>query len=178
VSRYRQRRLRTKLQKLQTRAAKRRLKKLTGKERRFASHTNHVISKQIVAEAKDTGRGIKLEDLSGIRDRITVRKKQRAILHSWTFSQLRLFLVYKAAMAGVSLVLVDPRNTSRECAECGHIAKKNRPNQSTFRCVACSHASNADTNAARVIAGRAACKPAELSDLCGGKHKLVKSRSL
>ena len=46
---------------------------------------------------------------------------------------------------------MDPRNSSRKCAECGHIAKENRPNQSTFRCVACSHAAHGDTNAARVI---------------------------
>jgi putative transposase len=54
-------------------------------------------------------------------------------------------------------VLVDARNTSRECGQCGHIAKENRPNQSAFRCTACGHAANADVNAAAVIRGRAAC---------------------
>jgi putative transposase len=181
--RYRNRRLRAKLQKRQTRAAKRRLKKLSGRERRFASHTNHCISKQIVADAKDTGRGLKLEDLSGIRDRVTVRKTQRVVLHSWAFSQLALFVAYKAAMAGVSLVLVDPRNTSRECSECGHIAKGNRTGQSKFRCLSCAFETNADFNAARVISGRPACKPGEgdrarLSEMCSGKHVSVKSRCL
>lgn len=76
--RYRHRRLRCNLQKKQTRAAKRRLKKLSGKEARFARHTNHVISKEIVACAKGTNRGIKLEDLSGIRDRVdTFGRRQR-----------------------------------------------------------------------------------------------------
>lgn len=159
--RYRHHRLRTNLQKKQTRAAKRRLKKLAGQEQRFARYTNHVISKELVACAKGTSRGIKLEELGGIRDRITVRRKQRVVLHSWAFSQLRLFVAYKAALAGVPLILVDPRNTSRECAKCGHIAKQNRPNQSTFRCAACLHADHADINAARVISGRAARKPAE-----------------
>jgi predicted transposase len=46
--------------------------------------------------------------------------------------------------------------SSRECSACGHVEKRNRPNQSTFRCVACGFAAHADTNAARVIAGRAA----------------------
>lgn len=183
--RHRHRRLRTKLQKKQTRAAKRRLKKLAGKEQRFARHTNHVVSKEIVACAEGTKRGIKLEHLNGIRDRVDTvcRRKQRAVLHSWAFHQLRLFIAYKAALAGVPVVYVDPRNTSRECAECGHIDKRNRPNQSTFRCVACEHAANADTNAARVIAGRPACKPGEgdrarLSELCGFSHGSVKSRRL
>lgn len=115
--RYRQRRLRTKLQKKQTRAARRRLKKLAGKEYRFAKHVNHVISKQIVADAKRTGRGIAMEDLKGIRERIRARRKQRAVLHSWAFAQLGAFLIYKAKLAGVPLAAVDPRNTSRECAQ-------------------------------------------------------------
>ena len=165
--RYRHCRLRTKLQKTQTRAAKRRLKKLAGKEQRFARHTNHVISKEIVACAKGTNRGIKLEELGGIRDRITVRRDQRVVLHSWAFSQLRTFLEYKSQLAGVPLVTVAAWNTSRECAECGYTAKRNRPNQSTFRCAVCKHTDHADTNAARVIAGRPACKPGE-----GGSARL------
>ena len=80
---------------------------------------NHVISKSIVRKAKDTGRGIAVEDLKGIRDRVTVQKAQRTpTLHSWSFFQLRAFLNYKAVLAGVALVAVDPRNTSRTCPEC------------------------------------------------------------
>jgi putative transposase len=181
--RYRHRRLRTNLQKRQTRAAKRRLKKLAGREARFARHTNHVISKEIVACAKGTNRGIKLEDLSNIRDRITVGRRQRVVLHSWAFHDLVAFVAYKAKRAGVPVIAVDPRNTSRECSRCGHVAKGNRPNQSTFRCLACGHAEHADTNAARVIAGRPACKPGEgdsvrLSELCGVSHGSVKSPRL
>jgi len=80
--RHRQRRLRAKLQSKGTRSAKRKLKQLSGKERRFAKDTNHTISKQLVAKAKDTNRAIALEDLQGIRTRVTVRRKQRATLHS------------------------------------------------------------------------------------------------
>ena len=173
--RFRHRHLRAKLQRKQNRAAKRRLKKLSGRERRFATHTNHVISKQIVETAKVTGRGIAVEELTGIRSRITVRKSQRAVLHSWAFAQLRAFIAYKAILAGVPVIAVDPRNTSRECSACGYIDKRNRPNQSTFRCLACGHAEHADINAARVIAGRATSKLAEgdtarLSDLCCSSH--------
>ena len=154
--RHRQRRLRAKLQARQTRSAKRRLQKLSGKERRFAKHINHVISKQIVAAAERTGRGIAVEELTGIRDRIRATRKQRGVLHSWAFAQLRGFLEYKARLAGVSLIAVEPRNSSRECSACGHTEKRNRPDQSTFRCTACGLAMHADTNAARVISGRAA----------------------
>jgi putative transposase len=154
--RHRHRRLRAKLQAKQTRSAKRRLQKLSGEERRFAKHVNHVISKQIVAAAERTGRGIAVEELTGIRDRIRATRRQRGVLHSWAFAQLRAFLEYKAMQTGVRLVAVEPRNSSRECSACGHTEKRNRPNQSTFRCAACGFAAHADTNAARVLSGRAA----------------------
>lgn len=146
--RYRHRRLRTKLQRKGTRGAHRKLRELAGREKRFASDVNHVISKQIVAQAKGTHRGVVLEELSGIRKRITVRRKQRAVLHSWAFFQLRTFIEYKARLAGIPVVAVDPRNSSRECSECGHIDKRNRPSQSKFRCIACGYEALADFNAA------------------------------
>jgi IS605 OrfB family transposase len=157
--RYRQRRLRSKLQQKGTKAAKRLLKKLSGQEARFALHTNHCISKQIVKTAKDTERDIALEDLSGIRTRITVRRSQRASLHSWSFYQLRAFLAYKSRLAGVKLLLVDPRNTSRTCPACGCIDKHNRPNQSTFKCVSCNYSGLADHIAAIVIRRGAIVNP-------------------
>jgi predicted transposase len=92
----------------------------------------------------------------GIRGRVTVRTAQRADAHSWAFWQLRRFIVYKAALAGVPAVLVDPRNTSRECPGCGHIDKANRPSRDVFACRRCGLAGPADHIAARNIAGRAA----------------------
>jgi putative transposase len=54
-------------------------------------------------------------------------------------------LLAKAESAGREVIAVDPRNTSRECPECGHVAKENRPTQEKFHCVACGHAAHADT---------------------------------
>jgi IS605 OrfB family transposase len=154
--RYRNRQLRARLQSKGTKSAKRLLRKRRRRESGFARDVNHVISKALVSEAKGTGRGIKLEDLSGIRDRVTVRKAQRADHTSWAFYQLRQYVTYKAALAGVRVVLVDPRNTSRECPECGHIDKANRPSRDVFACKRCGLAGPADHIAARNISGRAA----------------------
>jgi len=153
--RQRHQRLRNMLQPVGTKSAKRHLKKLSGKEARFRSNTNHVISKQIVAKAKGTGRGIAVEDLTGIRDRVTARKDQRAMHSGWAFFQLRAFLSYKSAIAGVKLVAVDPRNTSRTCPACGYIDKANRKSQSEFVCKSCGFADNADHVGAVNIARRA-----------------------
>lgn len=148
--------LRRRLQAKRTKSATRLLHHRRRKEARHARDVNHCISKTLVGKAKDTGRGIALEELSGIRDRVTVRKAQRADLHSWAFHQLRAFITYKAIMAGVTVRLVDPRNTSRGCSGCGHIDKRNRPTRDVFRCVSCGFAAPADHNAASNIAGRAA----------------------
>jgi hypothetical protein len=48
------------------------------KEARRAKDLNHKIAKHVVAEAERTGRGIALEDLTGIRERVRLRKPQRA----------------------------------------------------------------------------------------------------
>lgn len=155
-TRIRHRRLRKKLQSKGTKSAKRLLAKRRHKEGRFARDVNHVISKTLIGKAKDTGRGIALEDLKGIRDRVTVRKAQRADLHSWSFNQLRMFIAYKAALAGVEVRFVDPRNTSRTCPECDHIDKRNRPTRDEFRCHRCGFAGPADHIAAGNISRRAA----------------------
>jgi putative transposase len=149
--RARQRRLRRRLQRKRTWSALRLLKKRRRKERRFATWVNHRISKRIVAEAQRTKRAIALEELKGIRSRVRARKPQRATLHSWSFSQLRSFIEYKAKRAGVRVVFVDPRNTSRTCPSCGHSAKENRPDQATFKCQRCGLAGLADLIAARNI---------------------------
>ena len=143
------------LQKRGTKAAKRRLKKLSGKQRRFQTHSNHCISKALVLEAKRSGRAISLEDLKGIRRRVKARASQRGRLHNWGFGQLRSFVAYKARLAGVPILFVDPRDTSRTCPVCGCVDKRNRPNQATFYCVSCGHAGAADHVAALNIRSKA-----------------------
>lgn len=153
--RHRHARLRRKLQKKGTRSAKRLLSKRRQREGRFARSVNHVISKRVVAKAKGTLRGIALENLKGIRERITVRKAQRRQQHSWAFQQLRFFIEYKAKLNGVPTALVDPRNTSRTCPKCGHCEKANRQSQEVFHCVRCHFSGGADHVAAINIAARA-----------------------
>jgi IS605 OrfB family transposase len=143
------------LQRKGTLSAQRKPRRLRGQQARYQRNTNHIIAQRIVRKAKGTGRGIALENLGGIRSRITVKRKQRARHANWSFFQLRSFVEYKAKLAGVRVVAVDSRNSSRECARCGHSAKANRPNQATFSCVLCGHRCAADHNAARVLAARA-----------------------
>jgi putative transposase len=153
VEQVRQRlhKLRGNLQSKGTKSAKRKLKQVSGREARFRTNENHRISKYLVAKAKDTGYAIALEDLSGINTRTTVRHEQRAARLSWAFYQLRSFITYKAALAGVPVILVDPRYTSQKCNRCGHTEKTNRKNQAEFCCKSCGHTDHADCNGAKNI---------------------------
>jgi putative transposase len=56
----------------------------------------------------------------------------------------------KAEEAVVEVVEVNPRNTSRTCHACGHVAAGNRDGEA-FRCQRCGHSAHADTNAAQNI---------------------------
>lgn len=143
------------LQRKGTRSAKRKLKRISGQQSRYQTDTNHCVSKAIIAEAQRTGRGIALEDLGGIRGRVTARKPQRARLANWGFGQLQEFIGYKARLAGLPVTLVDPRNTSRTCIACGCVDKRNRRTQAEFVCIECGYAGHADTVAAINIRRRA-----------------------
>ena len=139
---------RSSLQKCGSKSAKRRLKLVSGKEASFRKDINHCISKEIVANAKGTNSGIVLEDLTHIREKITVRKQQRSRMHGWSFHQLREFITYKAQLHGIPVVCVDPRHTSQRCSVCGHTERKNRKSQFRFHCLVCGHDAHADYNAA------------------------------
>lgn len=134
---------------------RRALKRTARREARFRRDVNHCISKTLVAAATDNDCGIALEDLKDIRSRTRFRKPQRAKMTGWAFAQLRFFVEYKAQLAGVPVVLVDPRHTSQQCSVCGHIAKGNRPTQARFSCKHCGYTTNADVNAALNIRSRA-----------------------
>lgn len=152
VQRNRRRRstARKQYQRKGTKSAKRRLKSMAGRQRRFHIHTNHVISKKIAAKAKALGLGIAMEDLSCIRLRVepTVGKRFRRTFGNWSFFQLRTFISYKARLAGIPIAIVDPKNTSRRCSACGYCDKANRKNQAAFLCKRCKFSINADFNAA------------------------------
>ncbi len=149
--------LRSNLQKRGSLSAKRHLRKLAGRQRRFQKDINHVISKRLVEKAQCTNRAIGLEDLTGIRQRTKAKGAEQRARHSnWSFSQLRQYIAYKACMTGIPVILVDPRHTSQQCSNCGFIDKSNRKSQSEFLCLSCGYADHADRNAAKNIAYRAA----------------------
>ncbi|MDQ1488054.1 MAG: putative transposase [Actinomycetota bacterium] len=75
--------------------------------------------------------------------------------------RVRHWICVKAEEAGRRTWVVNPADTSRTCAACGHCAPWNRRSRDLFRCAACGHEHHADLNAAQNIAARGhACEAA------------------
>jgi IS605 OrfB family transposase len=98
-------RLRARLQSKGTNSARKLLKKISSRERRFKAYWNHVISKHIVNNCE--AGTIVLEDLKSIRK---VRKGRRFNfwLNGWSFYQLHNFISYKAMQRGIRVIKVNP----------------------------------------------------------------------
>lgn len=132
-----------------TKGSRKLLKRLSGRERRFVTISNHTISKQIVAKAKAENKGIAIEDLSRIKFTAKPKSKaQKTELNRWSFHQLRQFLSYKALLNGVKLAVIPPAYTSQNCNVCNHIGIRKGKH---FSCENCGNIADADYNAAKNI---------------------------
>lgn len=135
------------LQQKGTPSAKRLLKKLSGKEKRFMQNYNHVISKKLANNSLVNT--YVLEDLTGIRNK-RKGKTLNTWLGQWSFYQLETFLRYKCETLGKQVVFIDPRYTSQRCNACGLIEKTNRI-KNKYVCKSCGFVEHSDVNAAMNI---------------------------
>lgn len=137
------RELRSSLQAKGTKSAKRRLKRLSGREGRYVNTVLHQVSRAFVNSLRE-GDIVVMEKLAGIRNRAKHRKNQNGDFHSWAYRKLQSFIEYKALERGIPVVHVEPKNTSITCPRCGFVSKANRRTQSLFRCINCGFQHNAD----------------------------------
>lgn len=141
--------LRARLQGNGSPSAKQRLKTVSGRERRPVTHVNHVVSKQLVAEALKAGSGVvALEDLTHIRKRIKAGVRVRARLHRWAWRQLQGFIEDKARAAGLRVVYVDPAYTSQTCSVCLQLGTREKHR---FSCT-CGRLAHSDLNSSQNLA--------------------------
>lgn len=123
------------------------------KEENWIHTYYHTLTRQVIKFCLQHKCGtIQMEDLTKLRQK-DVQSEYKRLL--WIPSKFFELLSYKAKEAGINIVRINPRNTSRRCSECGHISKENRHSQSEFICEKCGDAKkpvNADYNAARNIA--------------------------
>jgi len=141
--------LRRRLQSNGSQSARQLLCKVSGREQRHVTHSNHETSKAIMQEALRIGATtIVMEDLTYIRARIKAGKRVRARLHRWAWRQLQRFVDYKAQAVGIRVIYVNPAYTSQTCSQCGQIGVRRRHQ---FVC-SCGILAHSDVNGARNIA--------------------------
>ena len=137
--------LRAILQAKGTKSAKRRLKKLSGRENRWISDINHCLSKTLVQKYGANTLFV-LENLNGVSfERTDLPKALRNQNKSWAFYQLEQFLTYKAHLNNSEVVEVSAKYTSQRCPKCGVIKKDNRNHEKhEYHCDNCDYRSNDD----------------------------------
>ena len=125
------------------------IKKSANKEQRWMKDQDHKISRAIVNDAIVHGVGtIKLETLFGIRASARTSRKNNHSLHSWSFYRLAKFIEYKAELAGIKVVYVDPAYTSQTCPICGGV---HHAQDRQYVCPDCGYRSHRDIIGARNI---------------------------
>jgi IS605 OrfB family transposase len=141
--------IRASLQSKATRGSYKKLRELSGYERRKIRHENHNLSKQLVEEAQRHNAGvIRMEQLSGIRKRTLIwNPHSNRQMSGWSFSQLQQFVVYKAKRVGIAVEFVNPAYTSQVCFRC---RRQGLRAKDVFKCTACGEV-HADFNAACMI---------------------------
>ena len=141
--------VRSELQEKGTRSAKRRLKAISGCEKRFVHDQNHCISKKLANTDGDVSIYV-LEDLSSmnmLRLKGKSNKTMRKWLSAWSYSDLEYKLIYKCQRNGIRVEFVDARYTSQKCSVCKTIDKASRKGN-RYVCRHCGNSMHADVNAA------------------------------
>ena len=106
----------------------------------------------------------------------TAKRSLNRKLRLSALAQFGELLQYKARLSGGQVIEVDPRNTSRRCSSCGHVAEENRESQAVFLCKKCGFSDNADHNAAINILDRTLRDhKEEITNFWGGKHPSVRT---
>ena len=144
----------SRLQSKGTRSAKRKLKIVFGRLRRFKENCDRIVAKKLFEDVSP-GDTIVLEKLTNIRERCgrkgKARKKHRSKMGRWSFKRVEDAIRYSAELIGVYVEYVEPHYTSQMCSKCGVIRKSNRKKQYFYSC-SCGFKLNADLNASRNIA--------------------------
>jgi len=127
----------------------RKLKTIKRRESNITKDLNHKISRKVVNYAKQNKCGIKLENLTGIRQNRKTAKTFKYALNSWAYYQLQKFVEYKARLAGVPVIKIEPAYTSQRCHRCGQLGTRT---DKQFKCPHCGYTAHADVNASWNIA--------------------------
>ena len=132
--RHHDRRKRLQKKKSHDRRTSRRLCKREGKrEHDRVEYRMHQVANAVLDFAEEKRAAIVLEDLKGVfkprEDKALNRR-----LSMWPRRKLHQFIEYKAQWRGVTVLKVDPRNSSRKCPACGRLQDSRKGTEFVCEC--------------------------------------------
>ena len=132
--------------------AKKRVGKIHRKIERQRDDFSHKISKLLISEHNM----IVFENLNTAGMVKNHHLAKSIVDASW--NKIVQYTTYKAESAGAMVVLVDPRNTSKKCCNCGNIKEELKLSDRIYHCNACGLTMDRDENAAINIRNRGIAK--------------------
>ena len=136
------------------RAASKRERRLHHKRTQRRRQILHAVTRRIVDTCVEKGIDtIVLGNLKGTRQQGNGEARNHGKagnlkLHAWPFNTFVQLLAYKANLAGITIVLVSERDTSRTCSGCGCLNANSRVHRGLYICLECGASINADVNGA------------------------------
>ena len=109
------------------------------------------IEDKSVRSLSRSARGIRQAPGTGV----SAKSGLNRVLRDAALSERMKVVTSEAKKQGIRIYAVWPQGSSQTCAACGYRHRDNRKSQAEFRCLACGHEANADTNAALVLRNRA-----------------------
>jgi putative transposase len=114
--------------------ARKKVQRKYGEKRREKTRSFwHMIAMGLILLAMDYRSCIVLEDLKGMKGRISglSRNMRKRLLNHWSIMSFHRIIKEKARFYGVPILFVDPSNTSRTCPVCGRRELRGRK---TLKC--------------------------------------------
>ena len=114
------------------------------------------IEDKSVRSLSRSARGIRQAPGTGV----SAKSGLNRVLRDAALSERMKVVTSETKKQGIRIYAVWPQGSSQTCAACGYRHRDNRKSQAEFRCLACGHEANADTNAALIgrsnrVAGKA-----------------------
>jgi putative transposase len=135
-------------------AASKRERRLHRKRTQRRQQFLHAVTRRVVDTCIEKGIGaIILGNLKGIRQQVNGESRNHGKagnlkLHAWPFDTFVQMLAYKAKLAGITIVQLSERDTSRTCSVCGCLNPNARVHRGLYVCSECGATINADVNGA------------------------------
>jgi putative transposase len=122
------------------------------RQKRIRRDIEHKVSRSVVDYSVERRVGsLAIGDVRNVADGVDYNKIANQKISNWSHGQVRRYIEYKAAVAGIQTVLVNEAYTSQTCPNC---QRRMKPRGRVYRCPACGFVGHRDIVGASNILSR------------------------